>query len=268
MDLIQSAVLGLVEGITEFLPISSTGHLILVSRWFGQDSEFTNMFNIVIQFGAILALPFIFGKRLLSLDQKISIQQSWNLWSRVLLAIVPALALGFIFSDLIEGFLFHPIPVALALGLGGLGLIFLDRDQNQTGWDWSGLTYKRTLLIGLFQCLALWPGVSRSAATIIGALLLGANRKTAAEFSFYLALPVLGLAATYSFLKFSLRNREAFILSPHDGLALLIGFVVSGLVAFIVSKWFLHFISKHNFKPFGFYRLGLALVVLSLTFLT
>lgn len=264
MDWLQAVVLGLVEGVTEFLPISSTGHLILVSRWLGQESAFTDMFNIFIQFGAMLALPFLFGPRLLFLDGRPSTTSLWKLWSRVAVAIAPALIMGLLFADLIETWLFHPYPVALALAVGGLGLILLDR-QDQGGWGWDELSHSRALLIGLFQCLALWPGVSRSAATILGALILGANRKTAAEFSFFMALPVLGLASAYSLFKY-LRNTAATApLDAGSWSALAIGFVVSGLVAFIVSKWFLGFISRNNFRPFGFYRIGLAILVASTT---
>ncbi len=266
MHWIQAALLGLVEGVTEFLPISSTGHLIVVSRWLGQESAFTDMFNIVIQFGAMLSLPFLFGRRLLTLDGQVSLRGLWGLWSRVALAIAPALVLGLILADPIQAYLFHPYPVALALAAGGLGLILLDRRESQTGWDWSGLDYRRALLIGLFQCLALWPGVSRSAATILGALLLGAHRKTAAEFSFFMAFPVLGLASAYSLFKFLRHPEASAAIGAGDWIALGIGFLVSGLVAFAASKWFLGFISQRNFQPFGFYRLGLAVLVAALTF--
>lgn len=262
MDWLQASILGIVEGLTEFLPISSTGHLILVSRWLGRQSAFVDMFNIVIQFGAMLALPFVFGRRLLCLETAPSWKGLWNLWSRVAVAILPALVLGLLLADIIEFYLFHPFPVAVALAVGGLGLLLLDRSER-TGWGWEGLDYRRALLIGLFQCLALWPGVSRSAATILGALLIGANRRLAAEFSFYLAFPILGLASAYSLFKFIRSDSDLASIGGSDWAALGIGFVVSALVAFAVSKWFLAFISRHDFRPFGWYRMALAALVLA-----
>ncbi len=267
MDFFQAILLGVVEGVTEFLPVSSTGHLILFSRWMGQESAFSNMFAIVIQLGAILSLPFIFGKRLIFPDpSKTDFKSVLLFWSKVLVAVAPALTLGFLFSDSIEYFLFQPLPIALALASGGLALILLDRPERAGGWSWNGLGYKQAFLIGLFQCLALLPGMSRSASTIIGALILGSERKTAAEFSFFLALPVLAAASGYSLLKYILKANKGEVppLSLDQWFILGLGFLVSFMVSWVVSKWFLAWISRKDFRPFGWYRIALSFLVISM----
>lgn len=259
MEWHQAILLGVVEGLTEFLPISSTGHLIVLARWLGQETAFTNMFSIAIQFGAILALPLVLGRRVLHPIPGATPPELIRFWSVVVLAVIPAAALGLALSDLIEEHLFHPGPVALALAAGGVALLGFDR-RRDSGWGWDRLGPAQALVVGLIQCLALWPGVSRSAATILGALALGANRRTAAEFSFYLAIPVLGLASAYSLFKYV--SRQGLALSAEEGVLLALGFGTSWLTAWLVCRWFLAWISQRSFGVFAYYRLALAAVVL------
>jgi len=268
-ELFTAFLLGIVEGITEFLPISSTGHLILVNQILDfSDKAFSNMFNVVIQLGAILSIVVLFRKQLIpfysSQDSK---EKSgiWKLWGQTLIAVIPALVLGFLFADFIETYLFNPITVALALIVWGLGLILIEKlKKNTKALTVQELGWKRTLTIGFIQCLAMIPGTSRSAATILGGMLLGAPRKTAAEFSFFLAIPTMAAASGYALLKFILSS----IKDGSGGFTLLqigsltIGFIVSFVVALLVVRALMKLLSKHSFQAFGWYRLALGAGVL------
>lgn len=203
-DFLSALILGIVEGITEFLPISSTGHLIIVNQFVGFTEQFANMFNVVIQLGAILSVVVYFRKRLIPSGRIRSAenQRIFALWKKTIAGVIPALAIGFLLGDYIEERLFNTTVVALALIVGGIILLYIEnrRPLNRIT-SVEHLTYKTAVLIGFIQCLAMIPGTSRSAATIIGAMLLGASRVVAAEFSFFLAIPTMAAASGYTLLK-------------------------------------------------------------------
>lgn len=248
-EFISAVVLGVAEGLTEFLPISSTGHLILLNRWFSLGEPFTELFDIVIQSGAILAVIFLFWKDLWP--------KSWDevkaKWGTIILAFIPTGLVAFLFSDMAQEYLFNPSVVALALIVYGIAFLAIEKkgakgNAEKVGWS-------HALIIGAAQSLALVPGTSRSGATILCMLLLGYSRPAAARFSFLLAVPTLLAAGGYSLLKY-----DAAISSSQITL-LAVGFAVSFVSAWLVSKWFMDFISKKSFTPFAWYRIALGLVV-------
>lgn len=263
-ELIIAIVLGIIEGLTEFLPVSSTGHLIIANQVLGiaENDPFWNTFNIVIQTGAILAVVILFWKQLFPFQPSLSKEGQtviWQRWGKTLIAFIPAAVLGFLLDDFIEEHLFNPTTVAIALVVGGLLLIFLERLRHGGKYDSvENMPIWLALGIGLFQCLAMIPGTSRSAATIIGALLLGASRPTAATFSFYLAIPTIMAASGYKMLK------ADFAFNGTQMAALAVGFVVSFIVAWAVIKFFMSYIARHDFKLFGWYRIALGGAILAL----
>lgn len=259
-DVLKAIILGIVEGLTEFLPISSTGHLIIVNKFVDFNGSFSNMFDIVIQFGAILAIVVYFWRKLLPFRKDISIDEKneiWDIWKKTIVAVLPALIIGVYLADPIEKYLFNPSVVSIALVVGGIILLFVEGIKKPIKFESiSSLTYKTALFIGLIQCLAMIPGTSRSAATIIGAILLGASRVVAAEFSFYLAIPTLFAASSYKLLK------AASDITGNEILILLIGTLVSFVVALVVVASFMKYITKKDFKPFGYYRIILGIILL------
>ena len=259
-DFLSAIILGIVEGITEFLPISSTGHLIIVNQFVGFTEQFANMFNVVIQLGAILSVVVYFRKRLIPSGRNRSSenQRIFDLWKKTLVGVIPALAIGYLVGDYIEERLFNTTVVALALIVGGIILLYIEnrRPLNRIT-SVEHLTYKTALLIGFIQCLAMIPGTSRSAATIIGAMLLGASRVVAAEFSFFLAIPTMVAASGYTLLK------SGSMLSSHEFLIVAVGFFISFVVAWLVIAGLMNYISKRDFKPFGYYRIVLGIIVLA-----
>lgn len=263
MDFIIAAILGVVEGITEFLPISSTGHLILVEGYLrlGDDEKFKNSFTVIIQLPAILAVVVYFWREMWPFQGARTLG-IFRLWVLTAVAFVPSAVLGLAFDDTIDAYLLKPLPVALALLIGGIALILLERRKAEPSvTSLYELTWQRAIAIGCFQCLALLPGTSRSAATIIGAMLLGLSRPAAAEFSFFLAVPTMFGATTLKVLK----NGLAF--TSHQWLLLLVGSVVSFAVAYIVVAFLMAYIRRHTFVMFGVYRIVLALIVLAVLFL-
>lgn len=267
-DIWISILLGIVEGVTEFLPISSTGHLILVEEWLGGKGVFANQtfsdaYKVIIQLGAILSVLVYFWPRLYPWSKNKTVaqrQETFALWLKAIVGVLPALLIGFVVDDYIEAHLFNPVTVAIALVVWGIVLIVLEsRPQRPKFNDVAALSIQTVLLIGLIQCLAMIPGTSRSAATIIGAMLLGASRVLAAEFSFFLAIPTMAAASGYSFLKL-LKNGMSF--GGHEMLVLGIGFVVSFLVAWAVIAFLMRFITRHDFRAFGYYRIVLGVIVL------
>lgn len=286
LDILKVIILSIIEGITEFLPVSSTGHMILVNEFVNlQPKNFADNFMVIIQLGAILAVVAIyfnklnpFGKAKLkngAYPEKIESMTGWSkfvnkfyywfnnndtveLWKKVVIAAVPAAVLGLLFDDFIESKLFFPIPVAIALIFYGLVIIFLEnKSKNQKAFkhnDVMEIGYKTALIIGFFQVLAMWPGTSRSAATIIGGMLLGLNRKSAADFSFFLAIPTM-LGATL------LKIVKATGMTGGQWGLIGLGFVLSFIVAYVVIKKFLDYIQKNDFKVFGYYRIVLGLLV-------
>jgi len=259
-DFINAIILGIVEGFTEFLPISSTGHLILVNNFIDFTGSFARMFDVVIQLGAILAVVIYFWKRLVPFgvsktqDEKTAI---WSLWWKTLVGVIPALIIGATLGKYVEEKLFNPYVVSTALLIGGVVLLWIERRPPLPKINSiSELNFKTAFLIGLIQCLAMIPGTSRSAATIIGAILLGSSRMVAVEFSFFLAIPTMVAATGYSILKsgMHLSSREIMLTGT--------GFIVSFLVAWIVIAAFMKFISHRSFKVFGYYRIILGALVL------
>lgn len=284
IEFLKVLILSIVEGVTEFLPVSSTGHLILVNEFVKLNPpEFSNAFNVIIQLGAIFSVVVIYFQRLNPWDysktnkyfpknyENLNGQsrfyfrlthpdsRTMELWKRVIVGILPAGVLGFLFDDFIDEHLFNPMVVATMLLLWGLIIIFVEkRNDNKTGFVHDNITnvpYKTVLAIGFFQALAMIPGTSRSAATIMGAMILGLSREAAAEFSFFLAIPTM-LGAT---LLKVVKNVHGF--AGSQWLLIVIGMVLSFVVAYIVIKKFMEYISKNDFIPFGIYRIILAAVV-------
>lgn len=253
MDLFQAILLGIIEGFTEFLPVSSTGHLILASHLLNlKQTEFLKSFEIAIQSGAILSVVVLYGRQLVS---------NAKLLKQALIAFIPTGVIGFVLYKLVKTYLLGNSYVTLvALLLGGVGIIaaeyFLKKEKKT--FEVKDLSIKRTFLIGIAQSISMIPGVSRSASTIIGGLFLGLNRKAAVEFSFILAIPTMVAATGYDLLK----SYQTFSISDFQMLA--IGFVTSFIVAIIAIKWFLRFVKTSNLIPFGIYRIAVALIFLLL----
>ncbi len=253
MSIFEAVVLAIVEGLTEFLPVSSTGHMVLASSVMGiSNSEFVKMFTVAIQFGAILSVVVLYWKRFL---------QSFDFYFKLAVAFVPAAVFGLLFNDYIDALLENALVVAISLLLGGIILLFVDKWFAKT--ETAGTTkveYKNAFVIGMFQVIAMIPGVSRSAATIIGGLSQKLTRTAAAEFSFFLAVPTMFAATAYKMLKY--HNQVGF--NSSDMGILIIGNVVAFIVAIIAIKAFIGFLTKHGFKMFGWYRiiLGAAILIL------
>jgi undecaprenyl-diphosphatase len=257
-SLLSAAALGVVEGITEFLSISSTGHLILVNQFISFDKRFETMFDVVIQLGAILSVIVYFWKRLWPGGDADARKRTVTLWKKTIAGVVPALVIGGLFGSKVEEWLFNPTVVAISLAVGGVLLIVIEsRRRVATVTDLASLTYRTAVAVGFVQCLAMVPGTSRSAATIIGAMLMGLSRVAAAEFSFFLAIPTMAAASGYSMLK------AAGTMSALQWQALAVGFAVSFLVAWAVIAVFMRFIQKNDFRPFGWYRIALGAAVLA-----
>lgn len=253
MSIWHAIILAIIEGITEFLPISSTGHMIIGSSFMGiASSEYVKMFTVAIQFGAILSVLVLYWKRFL---------QSVDFYVKLFIAFLPAAFFGLLLDDYIDALLDNPWVVAINLILGGIFLIFVDRifaKNEEAGKDQS-ISKRKALFIGFFQVIAMIPGVSRSAATIVGGLTQKLNRKNAAEFSFFLAVPTMLAATGYKMLKYQLD----FGFSMGDMKILLLGNVVAFIVALLAIKGFIGFLTKYGFKFFGYYRIivGLVLIV-------
>lgn len=257
LEILKAAGLGVVEGVTEFLPISSTGHLILANQWVSFSESFTQKFDVIIQLGAILAVVVVYWKKLVPSKEN-SLKKSFSIWSKTIIAVIPALILGALFNKQIEALLFNPITVSVALIFWGIVLIIIENLKLKPKFDSTEkLGYGRAFLVGIAQCLAMIPGTSRSAMTIIFGMLLGASRQAAVEFSFFLAIPTMVAATGYSMLKMG------FNISSVELVALITGFVVSFLVALLVIRFFLSYITKKDFKLFGYYRIILGIIVLA-----
>lgn len=261
--ILKAAILGVLEGITEFLPISSTGHLILANQFIKFEGSFSNIFSIVIQMGAVLSVLLYFYKTLLPRSLRTEdVRDFFSVWIKVAVGVLPAATIGLLFEDEIDKYLFHPTVIALALIVGGIWILMVDRDSRGfTRYNtMSDISIRLAFAIGLFQTLALIPGTSRSAMTIIGALILGANRKLAAEFSFFMSIPVLGGAGLLKLLK------NAYAFSNEEWMALGVGIFVSFITSLLVIHFLMNFIKRHNFRPFAYYRLALGALVLAAMF--
>ena len=256
---IQALILGVVEGLTEFLPISSTGHQIIVADLLDFGGERAMAFNIIIQLGAILAVVWEFRRKILDVVTGLPTQRKAQRFTlNLLIAFMPAVVLGVIFADLIHHYLFNPITVATALVVGGIVMLWAERRQHDVHAESvDDITWKDALKVGFAQCLAMIPGTSRSGSTIIGGLLFGLSRKTATEFSFFLAMPTMVGAAVYSGYKY----RDLF--QPADLPVFAIGFVTSFIFAMIAVKGLLKFIASHSYAAFAWYRIAFGLVILA-----
>jgi undecaprenyl-diphosphatase len=253
MNTLQAILLAIIEGITEFLPVSSTGHMIIASSFFGiEHDEFTKLFTIVIQLGAILSVVVLYFKRFF---------QSFDFYFKLLVAFIPAVVLGLLFSKKIDALLENPVTVAISLLVGGILLLKVD-DWFNTSQE-TEVTYLKALKIGLFQCIAMIPGVSRSGATIVGGMSQKLSRTSAAEFSFFLAVPtMLGATAKkcYDYYK------DGFVLSHDQINFLIIGNIIAFIVALLAIKTFIGFLSRKGFKLFGYYRIIAGIVLLFIHF--
>src|SRR5690349_4770334 len=248
-DFVNALILGVVEGVTEFLPISSTGHLILAADLLGATDERWKVFNIVIQTGAMLAVLWEYRARFFRVDLA--------LYRNLVVAFIPAAVLGLAFSKYIKAYLFHAVPVALAFIIGGVIILLVERRARPSRvQDMRAMTWSDALKVGIAQCFALIPGTSRSGATIIGGMLFGLSRKAATEFSFFLAVPTLIAAGGYDLLK----NRA--LLSAADAPIFAVGLVVAFVSAFVVIRWLIRYVATHDFKPFAWYRIAFGLLVL------
>jgi undecaprenyl-diphosphatase len=250
MGYLHAIILSIVEGLTEFLPISSTGHLVLASKLLSiMQTDFVKSFEIIIQLGAIFAIIFLYWR---------TISKNILVWKKIITAFIPTAIIGFALYKIIKSLLLgNPIVTLYALLIGGILLIILEKiykEKDHHAEEIEKISYKNSFLIGVFQSISVIPGVSRSAATIISALFLGTKRKTAVEFSFLLAVPTMFAASGLDILK------SNFSFTPHEYLILLVGFVGSFLVAIVAVKFLLNFIKKHTFIPFGVYRIILAIV--------
>ena len=256
---IQALILGVVEGLTEFLPISSTGHQIIVADLLDFGGERAMAFNIIIQLGAILAVVWEFRRNILDVVTGLPTQRNAQRFTvNLLIAFLPAVALGVIFADLIHHYLFNPITVATALVVGGIVMLWAERRAHEVHAETvDDITWKDALKIGFAQCLAMIPGTSRSGSTIIGGLLFGLSRKAATEFSFFLAMPTMVGAAVYSGYKY----RDLF--QPADLPVFAIGFITSFIFAMIAVKGLLKFIASHSYAAFAWYRIGFGLLILA-----
>lgn len=255
----QALLLGIVEGLTEFLPISSTGHQIIVADLIGFGGERFEAFNIIIQLGAILAVVWEYRRKVFDIVVGLPRQRSAQRFTlNLLVAFLPAVVLGVAFADVIHHYLFNPITVATALVIGGVIMLWAERRQHRTEADTvDEMTWKHALKVGCAQCLALIPGTSRSGATIIGGLVFGLSRKAATEFSFFLAMPTMVGAAVYSGYKY----RDLF--QPADLPVFALGFVVSFIFAMLAVRALLKFIASHSYAVFAWYRIGFGLLILA-----
>lgn len=267
LDIIKVFILSLVEGLTEFIPVSSTGHMILVDHFIklSSNKEFVDSFMIIIQLGAILSVVVYYFPRLWPFSKdKEKNKEKWNMWIKIVVAVLPAVVLGVLFDDILEEKFFNPLTVSIMLIFYGVILIILESRKKRTAkiTTINELSFKTAIGIGFFQCLAMIPGTSRSAATIIGGVLLGLERVLATEFSFFLAIPTMFGATVYKIMKsgFNLSSYEIFLIS--------LGFVLSFVVSYIVIKVFLDYIKKHDFKIFGYYRIILGIIMLIFMFVT
>jgi len=268
MSIWQAIILAIVEGLTEFLPVSSTGHMIIASALMGiNELPITKIFAVNIQFGAILSVLVLYWRRFI---------QGINFYKKLLLAFLPAALIGFALNDLVDAMLESVVITAVMLLIGGLVLLFVDKWFGKA--DKEQVNPKNAVVIGLFQCIAMIPGVSRSAATIIGGLAQGIDRKTAAEFSFFLAVPTMLAAGLYKVIKDLLKLelsdvlkfdvakiRHSFeVIHPGDWQLLLVGNLVAFIVAMIAIRFFISFLTKYGFKLFGYYRIALGITLLAL----
>ncbi len=257
IEIIKAIILGIVEGITEWLPISSTGHMILVDEFIKMDvsAAFMEMFLVVIQLGAILAVVVIYWKTLIPTSKK-----TWIMWAKIIVSCLPAAVIGLLFDDLFTALFFNWYTVAIALIVFGIAFIIIENKNKKLQpkvETLDELSFGQAFIIGLFQVIAaVFPGTSRSGATILGGLMIGVSRTVAAEFTFFLAIPVMFGASLLKLAKFG------FVFTPEEGILLAVGMIVAFIVSIIAIKFLMGYIKKHDFKVFGWYRIILGLIVI------
>jgi undecaprenyl-diphosphatase len=256
MSYFDAIILAIVEGLTEFLPVSSTGHMIVASSLLGIEKyPFTKTFTVAIQLGAIVSVLVLYWKRFF---------QSFNFYFKLLIAFIPAMVFGLLFSDQIDALLENVVVVAISLIAGGVVFLFIDSLFNSKAEATESVSYRSAFIIGMFQVIAMIPGVSRSAATIIGGLTQKLNKKTAAEFSFFLAVPTMLAATSYKLLKFYLDGNT---FGQEEISVLLVGNLVAFVVALLAIKSFISYLTNHGFKLFGYYRILVGSLILILYWL-
>ena len=264
IDIIQTIILGIVQGITEWLPISSTGHMILIDEFLklNVSPEFMTMFLVVIQAGSILAVVTLFFKKLFPWGfnkTKEETKDTFSLWFKIAVACIPAVIIGLLFDDLIDELFFNPWTVAIALIFYGILFIIIEtlqKNKKPKVEDVKDITYKTAFIIGVFQVLALIPGTSRSGATIIGGLLLGLNRTTAASYTFFLAVPIMFGASFLRMLRFG------FSFTTQELTILIVGTLTAYIVSILAIRFLLKYVKKNDFKIFGYYRIALGIIVI------
>ena len=271
MNIFQSIIIAIVEGLTEFLPVSSTGHMIIAEEALGvEHNAFVNAFTVIIQFGAILSVVWLYWKRFFHLNQvpegvkgAKALLIKYDFYWKLLVAFVPAAVIGFLLGDFIDSLLENVTVVAVMLVAGGVLMLFVDKWFNRS--TTAPLTEKRALTIGFYQCIAMIPGVSRSMATIVGGMQQGLTRKDAAEFSFFLAVPTMFAATAYKLLKLIIEP-ESLQLLVDNIWVLIVGNVVAFIVAVLAIKFFINYVTKYGFKAFGYYRIivGAAIIIMGL----
>jgi len=258
MDTLQTIIIAILEGLTEFLPVSSTGHMIITSSLMGiEKDDFVKLFEIAIQLGAILSVVVLYWKKFFDFSK-------WHFYIKLIIAVIPALILGKLLSEKIDALLESPTTVAISLLVGGIILLFVDKLFTQhTITEEKDITYTNGFIIGIWQCLAMVPGVSRSAASIIGGMQQKLTRSAAAEFSFFLAVPTMAAATGYKLLK-TFTTHPEILKDKHNLLLLGLGNVVAFVVALLAVKFFITYLQKHGFKIFGWYRIVIGITVLIL----
>jgi len=256
MDTLQSIIIAIVEGLTEFLPISSTGHMIIAEKALGiTETDFTKVFTVAIQLGAILAVVVLYYKKFFDFKK-------WQFYIKLIAAVIPALAIGFLFSKKIDALLESSLTVAITMLAGGIILLFIDKAFTRPTIDSEEkISYPKAVIIGFWQCIAMIPGVSRSAASIIGGMQQKLTRSAAAEFSFFLAVPTMLAATGYKLLKY---YQESGGFSSNEIQQLAVGNIVAFVVAMIAIKFFIGFLKKYGFKIWGVYRIILGIILLLL----
>lgn len=258
MGWIQALIIAIVEGLTEFLPISSTGHMIITQHILGiPESDFVKFFIINIQLGAILSVVVLYWKKFFDFTR-------WQFYAKLIISVIPALVLGLIFSDKIDELLESPLTVAISFLVGGVFLIFIDKFFTKSEiTDEKDITYKKGFIIGVWQCIAMIPGVSRSAASIIGGMQQKLTRAAAAEFSFFLAVPTMAAATGYKLLK-TIKTSPT-ILQDSNNIAILgFGNLIAFIVAMLAIKFFITYLTKHGFKVFGYYRIAVGIILITM----
>lgn len=262
IEIIKTILIGIVQGITEWLPVSSTGHMIILNEFLklNVSDAFWELFEVVIQLGSILAVVVLYFSRLWPFTgDKAHNRETWSLWLRVLVAVIPSAVVGLLLDDWLDAHLYNYITVAIALIVYGLVFLVLDTKGGKHSAHGEGISVKTAFLIGVFQCLALIPGTSRSGSTIIGALLLGLSRTEAAEFSFFMAIPTMLGASLLKALKFVL---DGSVITGQETVILLVGCAVAFAVSIAAVKYLLNYVRSHSFKAFGVYRIALGIVVI------